>query len=97
MYQGLQYIIQYSKVNEIVAADFDDQQDIYIIDKDFSWTYVHTHESSCGPYFYKVVHPLKALSNEHYIIIYVRMNEQLSDIMQMSILHGINCIRTVYY
>ncbi|WP_338081080.1 DUF4275 family protein [Clostridium tetanomorphum] len=27
--------------------------DIYVTDKDFSWTYVITHETgSCGPYFY---------------------------------------------
>lgn len=31
-----------------------EQQDIYIFDKAFTWTYVHTHESMCGPYFYKV-------------------------------------------
>ncbi|MEB4860215.1 MULTISPECIES: DUF4275 family protein [Priestia] len=23
------------------------------MDKDFTWTYVITHESSCGPYFYR--------------------------------------------
>ena len=25
--------------------------DWYLVDKDFSWTYVHTHEEMCGPYF----------------------------------------------
>ena len=25
--------------------------DWYLVDKDFSWTYVHTHEEICGPYF----------------------------------------------
>ncbi|MGG0542680.1 DUF4275 family protein [Priestia aryabhattai] len=24
-----------------------------MVDKDFTWTYVITHESSCGPYFYR--------------------------------------------
>ncbi|WP_429351212.1 DUF4275 family protein [Paenibacillus sp. 4624] len=37
-----------------IKADFDEQQDIYIFDKAFTWTYVHTHESMCGPYFYKI-------------------------------------------
>ena len=26
--------------------------DIIVTDMDFQWTYVHTHESQCGPYFY---------------------------------------------
>ncbi|MGN7761467.1 DUF4275 family protein [Paenibacillus sp. 22594] len=34
------------------AEDFDKQNDIYITDKNFQWTYVKTHESQCGPYFY---------------------------------------------
>ncbi len=25
--------------------------DWYLVDKDFTWTYAHTHESECGPYF----------------------------------------------
>ena len=28
--------------------------DWYLVDKDFTWTYVHTHEEDCGPYFCKV-------------------------------------------
>lgn len=27
--------------------------DWYLVDKDFTWTYVHTHEADCGPYFCK--------------------------------------------
>ena len=27
--------------------------DWYLVDKDFTWTYVHTHEPACGPYFCK--------------------------------------------
>ncbi|MBD1382196.1 DUF4275 family protein [Metabacillus arenae] len=42
----------------IKADDFSGENDIYlsdvyIVDKDFTWTYVRTHESFCGPYFYK--------------------------------------------
>ena len=31
--------------------DIYELKDIYIVDKNFRWTYVHTHESMCGPYF----------------------------------------------
>lgn len=27
-------------------------QDIYVVDEDFTWTYIFTHEEHCGPYFY---------------------------------------------
>lgn len=53
MYQELPYVIQYKEAHKVIAADFDSQQDIYIFDKNFTWTYIHTHESTCGPYFYK--------------------------------------------
>lgn len=36
----------------ITADDFENGQDIYIVDKGFNWTYVKTHETGlCGPYF----------------------------------------------
>lgn len=54
MYQNSPRTIHCSQAKEIVATDFDNQQDIYIFNKDLNWTYVHTHESTCGPYFYKV-------------------------------------------
>ena len=25
--------------------------DWYLTDKDFTWTFAHTHEEACGPYF----------------------------------------------
>ena len=28
--------------------------DWYLVDRDFTWTYVHTHEEACGPYFCKI-------------------------------------------
>ncbi|WP_255551258.1 DUF4275 family protein [Sporosarcina sp. E16_8] len=55
MYQDSPYVIQCNKANKVIAADFDSRIDIYIFDKNFTWTYVHTHESMCGPYFYKKV------------------------------------------
>ena len=36
------------------STDFDSDDDIYIFDMVNKWTYVHTHESQCGPYFYRV-------------------------------------------
>ena len=47
------------KVSEIEkisakAVDKDRESDVYIVAKDFSWTYVRTHEEGwCGPYFCK--------------------------------------------
>ena len=36
------------------AVDKDRGSDVYIVAKDFSWTYVRTHEMGlCGPYFCK--------------------------------------------
>ena len=36
------------------AIDKDCASDVYIVAKDFSWTYVRTHEEGwCGPYFCK--------------------------------------------
>ncbi|WP_018750887.1 DUF4275 family protein [Paenibacillus sanguinis] len=54
MYQNSPVLLQYSNANKVVAADFDEEQDIYLFDKHFNWTYVQTHESACGPYFYKL-------------------------------------------
>ena len=37
------------------AVDKDRASDVYIVAKDFSWTYVRTHEEGiCGPYFCKI-------------------------------------------
>lgn len=33
------------------ADDFIKEEDIYVVDKGFTWTYVKTHEAYCGPYF----------------------------------------------
>lgn len=54
MYQHSPDILIYSNAGNVVAEDFDHEQDVYIFDKNFSWTYVNTHESMCGPYFYKL-------------------------------------------
>ncbi len=36
------------------SSDFDSEHDIYIFDITNKWTYVHTHEKDCGPYFYRI-------------------------------------------
>lgn len=33
------------------AKELDDFVEIYVVGKDFKWTYIKTHESMCGPYF----------------------------------------------
>lgn len=33
------------------ASDLDHLDDVYIVDSDMKWTYIHTHELQCGPYF----------------------------------------------
>ena len=33
------------------ASDLDHLDDVYIVDPKMKWTYVHTHESQCGPYY----------------------------------------------
>jgi len=33
------------------SSDFDMEEDVYVVDSEMKWTYVHTHEFECGPYF----------------------------------------------
>ncbi len=42
-----------SMVKKITAEEIDEDigDDVYIVDMNFTWTYVRTHESYCGPYF----------------------------------------------
>lgn len=44
-------IKDHSFTGKVSAADLDEYPDVYIVAPDLLWTYVHTHESSCGPYF----------------------------------------------
>ena len=36
------------------ANALDEMTEIYVVAPDFSWTYIKTHESMCGPYFMKL-------------------------------------------
>jgi hypothetical protein len=37
--------------NKVTSEQLETIDDIYVVDLNFIWTYVHTHESECGPYF----------------------------------------------
>lgn len=54
MYQRAGELFKLSNAQQVEASDFDSQQDIYIFDTAFTWTYIHTHEEICGPYFYNM-------------------------------------------
>ena len=43
------------EIGKISAKELERIDDVYITAEDFSWTYVHTHEEMCGPYFFKKV------------------------------------------
>lgn len=59
------YLIKNASLLTAEDLDFDnamDRSDIYIFDPVENWTYVQTHEESCGPYFFSVkegfeIHP----------------------------------------
>lgn len=55
-YEGKWQDLPYVKLAELpLAGDFfDDLWDVYLVDKDFTWTYVKTHEDACGPYFCRI-------------------------------------------
>ena len=36
------------------AESLDKMVEVYVVAADFSWTYIKTHENSCGPYFMKL-------------------------------------------
>ncbi|WNS75813.1 DUF4275 family protein [Bacillus sp. DTU_2020_1000418_1_SI_GHA_SEK_038] len=51
-YQHSEDALILENVSRMTAADFVNEQDVYVVDKEFAWTYVSTHEKGlCGPYF----------------------------------------------
>lgn len=46
------YIIENAHL--LKSTDFDMDTDAFIFDEKEKWTYIHTHEEQCGPYFYCV-------------------------------------------
>ena len=43
-----------ANAQNLKASDFDYDYDVYILDESFKWTYIRTHESMCGPYYYSI-------------------------------------------
>lgn len=54
--QGASRVRPISKAEalEMKAPETFAGSDWYLVDKDFTWTYVHTHEEMCGPYFCRI-------------------------------------------
>ncbi|MEH7236714.1 DUF4275 family protein [Bacillus sp. JJ1562] len=51
-YQRWDYAVLVKNASKLHVSDFGDETDIYVVDKDFRWTFVITHETGlCGPYF----------------------------------------------
>jgi len=58
-YQDDENGLMIANANRVKAEDItikmgEYMDDVYFVDKDFTWTYIHTHEDFCGPYFYKI-------------------------------------------
>ena len=51
MYQESRVVEVFKNAQNLLSTDVDNRQDIYLFDDTFSWTYIHTHEEMCGPYF----------------------------------------------
>jgi hypothetical protein len=51
-YQHSDYALILEKAFMFIVDDLFTESDIYVVDKEFTWTYVKTHETGwCGPYF----------------------------------------------
>jgi hypothetical protein len=51
-YQHSDYALILENASNFTANDLLKEKDIYVVDKDFKWTYVKTHETGwLGPYF----------------------------------------------
>jgi hypothetical protein len=51
-YQHSDYALFIENASMLNTDDLINEQDIYIAEKGFTWTYIQTHETGwCGPYF----------------------------------------------
>jgi len=48
------YAFKIANADKLCAKVINDFCDIYIVDVNFTWTYICTHEGYCGPYFYEI-------------------------------------------
>lgn len=53
-YQHEDDVLIIENANNFCADDLVNEMDIYVVNKDFSWTYVRTHERDFGPYFVSI-------------------------------------------
>jgi hypothetical protein len=59
-YQEFNTVLFLENASNLTSEDIMNQYegcicDIYVVDKDFTWTYILTHEEDYGPYFYESV------------------------------------------
>ena len=53
-YQHLSGVLYIEQAEGLKSAYFSQEEDVYVVDENFTWTYVVTHGSDCGPYFSKL-------------------------------------------
>lgn len=53
-YEHKDVVILYKNASQLKDTDFDIEDDVYLVDLDFTWTYVVTHEGRIGPFFLDV-------------------------------------------
>jgi hypothetical protein len=53
-YQHCDEALLLEDASALQVCDLLEEEDVYVTDRQFRWTYVRTHETGwCGPYFYK--------------------------------------------
>jgi hypothetical protein len=52
-YQEREEVYMLVNAENLRAEDLQQERDVYVVDPQFTWTYVQTHEYYCGPYFYR--------------------------------------------
>ena len=50
-YQHTDYALILEEADMLNANDLQNESNVYVVDKEFNWTFVKTHEAECGPYF----------------------------------------------
>ncbi|MBD8036328.1 DUF4275 family protein [Solibacillus sp. A46] len=50
-HQRLPEVLLIERADTLKAIHFEQEEDVYIVDEHFTWTYVVTHESDFGPYY----------------------------------------------
>ena len=53
-YQHLSDVLYIEHATALKAAHFAQEEDVYVVNENFTWTYVVTHGSDCGPYFSEI-------------------------------------------